>query len=245
MRIIPQRSQSRKTSGQTPEESISALHSWMQKNEQMITSISGRLAVVETRLSLVAPLSNPESRGEVLGPIQRLVVEGRKNHMMNARAWARVLDHDLAVLQTTTQGYGQQLDTLTGQLASLKASVEETATADQGLKADAAQLTASVMDRLAKMEQKQGRPLVMRLGRFELPLEISGILMGGLAFMVAALVFLGQKAVLGDPLFLAGIGCVFLVSAVVKHVTRAGKMRPAAHPGPVACAPVSGCEEKA
>jgi chromosome segregation ATPase len=213
---IRRSSSNRKTSEQAPEERITTLHSWMQKNEQMISSISGRLAVVETRLSLVAPISDLESRQACSGPIQRLVQETKRH--ANVRAWARVLDHDLAALQERLQTQDQQLKEITGQLTAFPGTASEITTTSDTLKVEIAQSTQSLADRLAQLEQPRGRLFTMRLGRFELPLELSSILIGGLAFTVAGLVALGQKEVLGDPLFLAGIGILFLASAVVKRL---------------------------
>ncbi len=244
MRIFPHPSQSQKAV-EPPQESITALHSWMQKNEQMIASISGRLAVVETRLSLVAPLSGPEMREETGGPVQRLLGEGRKNHAMNVKAWARVLDQELTLLQTSVQDHGVRLGSTADRLTAVEKSMTETAALHEAVKTDSTQLATSVTERLDKVEQRLGRPMMMRLGRFELPLEVSGILMGGLAFTVAALIFLGQKAVLVDPAFLAGVGCVFLTSALAKRVImKTRKMPSPARPG-VACATVNGYDEKA
>ena len=216
MNILSRAPQRRNTNGDDSGR-ITALHSWMQKNEQMIASLSGRLAVVETRLSLVTPPSDIEAQEKYVGPMQQLVIEGKKNCTVNTRAWAKVLDHDLARLATRLQDHEQRLEVITNQMAVMGASVEKTLTASHEARAEAVLATTSVMKRLTQLEHR-GQPLVMRLGRFELPLEVSGVLMGLLAFMVAALIFFDQKAVLGDPMFLAGIGMVFILSAIAKRL---------------------------
>ena len=215
MNILSRATQSHTTSGDDPER-ITALHSWMQKNEQMIASLSGRLAVVETRLSLVAPPSDNDAHEECVGPMQQLVRDGKKNRIVNTRAWAKVLDHDLESLRASLQDHDRRLDVITNQMTVMSASVEKTLSASTQAKAEAALTTASVMERLTQVEQRD-QPLAMHLGRFELPLEVSGILMGLLAFMISALIFFGQKAVLVDPMFLTGIGMVFIVIAIMKR----------------------------
>jgi hypothetical protein len=198
------------------EESVTSLHSWTQKNEQMISSISGRLAVVETRLSLVAPISDLESREASQGPIQRLVTEVKRP--VNVRAWARVLDHDLALLQEKMQNQDQELKLLTNQLAGFTGTTDDAKTLHENMKKQVDQSTQELIERLDRLEQQRGRLVTMRLGRFEVPLELSSILFGGLAFTVATLIVVGQKQVLVDPAFLAGIGIVFLSSTVIKHL---------------------------
>ena len=214
MRIFPA-SSNKKSDEDVPEESITSLHSWTQKNEQMISSISGRLAVVETRLSLVAPISDLESREASQGPIQRLVTEAKRP--VNVRAWARVLDHDLALLQDKMQNQDQELKVLTNQMAGL-GTTDDATTLPEDMKKELNQSTQEIMERLNHLEQQRGRLVTMRLGRFEVPLELSSILFGGLAFTVATLIVVGQKQVLADPAFLAGIGIIFLSSAIGKHL---------------------------
>jgi hypothetical protein len=237
-------SPSRKAGEQAPAESITTLHSWMQKNEQMISSISGRLAVVETRLSLVDPISDLESRQSTSGPIQRLVTEGKRP--ANVRVWASVLDHELALLQQRLQAQDQTLTEITTRLTTVPETATGVTTATENLRSEIMQSSQSLMDRVAKLEQQRGRLLTMRLGRFELPLELSSILIGGLAFTVAGLVAIGQKDVLGDPRFLAGIGILFLASAVIKRlITRARTPLTQGLHDPMPLSEPSTCEENA
>lgn len=203
-----------KTSPSATEESITTLHSWI--NEQMISSISGRLAVVETRLSLVAPLSDPESRETPPGPIERLVQESKRP--ANARAWASVLDHDLAELRDRLQEQDHQLNTVTDHLSSLASTEAEMKTLSQGLKTEMAQTKTFMQDHLTQLEDQRGRLVTMKLGRLEIPLDLSSILIGTLAFTIAGIIAAGQKEILGDPVFLVGIGVVFLASALLKRL---------------------------
>jgi hypothetical protein len=68
------------------------------------------------------------------------------------------------------------------------------------------------------LQLAQRKPLVMRLGAMEIPLEVTGIIGGLLAFTIAMLVWLNQKEVLLSPVFLSGIGILLIGSAVLKTV---------------------------
>ncbi len=56
----------------------------------------------------------------------------------------------------------------------------------------------------------------MKLGRMEIPIEISGVIAGVIALLAAFFVMIKQNSILVSPVFLALIGCVFIGSALLK-----------------------------
>ena len=96
-------------------------------------------------------------------------------------------------LQTQIQDLAVQLDTLKKQTAKHQKS------------------THQELSRLYKRE-----PPILQIGNVELPIEISGLLGGILAFILAGLVLLGQAPLITSPAFLILIGFVFLFSTLLK-----------------------------
>ena len=96
-------------------------------------------------------------------------------------------------LQTQIQGLAVQLDTLKKQTAKHQKT------------------THQELSRLYKRE-----PPILQIGNVELPIEISGLLGGILAFILAGLVLLGQAPLITSPAFLILIGFVFLFSTLLK-----------------------------
>ncbi len=93
-----------------------------------------------------------------------------------------------------------QIQDLTDQLATLqKKTVKHQTTTQQEL------------SRLYKRE-----PPILQIGNVELPIEISGLLGGILAFILAGLVLLGQAQLITSPAFLILVGFVFLLSTLLK-----------------------------
>ncbi|HZD42560.1 MAG TPA: hypothetical protein VE134_00740 [Methanomicrobiales archaeon] len=78
------------------------------------------------------------------------------------------------------------------------------------------QIAALLETRMQQLTQQ--KPLVMRLGAMEIPLEVTGIIGGLLAFAIALLVSLQQKEVLLSPVFLSGVGMLLIGSALLKTI---------------------------
>lgn len=189
-------------------ESTESMHSWFRKNEQMIISIDARLSALETRFSVYASDAGTWDGGK----------GGSSEHRKDCatlspglQQWTRLLDQECGGIRALVQTQGQdvsalhsRLDALEGQL---KASAEATGDSDR---------EARLQARIEKLEQRE--PLTMRLGRLEVPIEVTGIIGGAVAFTVAALVVLDRKELLVHPVFLSGIGALFIASAVAKRI---------------------------
>ena len=60
------------------------------------------------------------------------------------------------------------------------------------------------------------RKATVKVGKIEIPIEITGIVGGLLAFIIAALLFEGYKDLVISPTFVMIIGIVLLLSAALK-----------------------------
>jgi len=69
--------------------------------------------------------------------------------------------------------------------------------------------------RIEKIEKRKGAPVV-KVGNVEVPIEITGIVGGLLALLIAIMIFEGYKKLVISPPFVAFIGIVLLIATGVK-----------------------------
>jgi hypothetical protein len=199
--------------GTSSGDSLPSLGSWIRKIEQSTTSVSSRLSAVEKRLSIGTIEPGGISLVEMEGPVEKLVLNGKKK---SASELARALDGELILLRNEQVKQEQQLSGLQEQLTV----VEKMNTV---IKEDLQTVHTSMSQMNTTLEQgleRTGRrePFVMRLGAMEIPIEFTGIIGGLLAFTIAILVVINQKAVLLSPLFLFLVGVLLIGSAMLKMV---------------------------
>jgi len=67
-----------------------------------------------------------------------------------------------------------------------------------------------------RMEELEGQKATVQVGRIEIPLEISGIVGGMLAFLIAVLLFQGHRGLVTSPAFVASLGVLLVIAAACK-----------------------------
>ncbi len=203
-----------KTGDPSSEESVQSLRSWVRKIEQSTNSVSSRLAAVETRLTAGYASSEEALLSMMEGPVERFLSDVQKGKKKTVEEHARVLDHELHCLHVELGKQHQEYDTLREEVEGLRQSLP-------ALQHDVHQIHSTVTPMLKQLEIKtlmlaERKPLVMKLGTMEIPIEITGIIGGILAFTIAALVAFDQKAVLLSPMFLTAVGMLLIGSALGK-----------------------------
>ena len=209
------------------EDTVQSLRSWIQKIEQSTNSVSSRLAAVETRLS-GGFVSSDEGLVTVMeGPVETMVtsVKNRKKRTMDEQA--KVIDHELHFLYTSLQKREQEFQSLKDHMTEMEQLIP---TVRDNLRSVHA-MTAQMETKMQLLEQR--KPLVMKLGAMEIPIEVTGIIGGLLAFTIAILVAMNQKTVLLSPVFLTAVGILLIGSAMVKMI----RMRSRATSDPVYSVP--------
>jgi hypothetical protein len=194
-------------------ENLQSLGSWIRKIEQSTTSVSSRLSAVEKRLSI--GMIEPESSILVgtEGPVEKLLLNVKKK---NTGELARVLNGELSLLHNELMKQEQQLSSLKGQLAIVEKMNKTIAEDLQTVHAAMSQINTTLEQGLERTERRE--PFVMRVGAMEIPIEFTGIIGGLLAFTIAILVAINQKAVLLSPLFLFLVGLLLIGFAMLKMV---------------------------
>jgi len=201
------------------EETIQSLQSWVRKIEQSTTSISARLSAVEKRISgKKLDATNSSIPGNLLeGPIERIFHtikdEKKKQHVENL---AGLLDTEFSVMQEELITQQETMETLAKELDNINASLQSMQSTLKHLTATTSQLSTDLAGRVEKMERRE--PPVVHIGSMEIPIEITGVIGGLIAFIFAGLVFFDQKDIIVSPIFLILIGILLIGSALFKSL---------------------------
>ena len=199
------------------EDTIQSFRSWIRKLEQTSNSLSSRLSAVERRLSkrksagTSASLSGPLMEGPIEKIFEYLNEEKQGKPIEEV---SKILDSEFAIMQ-------EELIAQQTELVSLKESMEDLCTSlsdlTEEMKDSQHQGSTAVEDITARVKSIERRePPVMKLGRMEIPIELTGVIGGILAFILAFLIITGQKDIILSPLFLFIVGLVLIGSAVFK-----------------------------
>ncbi len=199
------------------EDTIQSFRSWIRKLEQTSSSLGSRLSAVEKRLSKRKSDGTYISSSDpnVGGPIEKIFEHLKEETQGESiEEVSKLLDNEFAIMQ-------EELIAQQTELASLKESMDDLRTSisdiTEEMKNDHHQDFTALEDITNRIESIERRePPVMKLGRMEIPIELTGIIGGVLAFTLAILVIIGQKDIILSPLFLFIVGLVLIGSAVFK-----------------------------
>ncbi|MFO8077904.1 MAG: hypothetical protein R6U21_04620 [Thermoplasmatota archaeon] len=211
-KTVPQRE---KNSDQ--EQTMQDMMIWLRKMEQGTESISTRLAAVEQRLSLKTRLSHPQwyansEKKEKQSHSCTSSSEVKNVLHLNENEYAE----ELATVQDLLAEQGNKIASLENKTVNSKTNEITTQQRLDQLNEHLKNIQNTV-DSIQKRQSK--RSFSMKVKGQEIPIEISGIIGGVLAFIIAVLIGLGGKNVVVSPVFLAGIGCILIASSLFRSVT--------------------------
>jgi hypothetical protein len=133
-----------------------------------------------------------------------------------------VLDHELTFLHNELIDQKKEFDRLKEQLTAFEEMNMTTTTELKTIRTAISQMNETIAK---KMEQKgRAESFVMHLGTMEIPIELTGVIGGCLAFTIAIIVLIGQKEILLSPVFLCGVG-VLLIGVALSKMIRARSRR--------------------
>ena len=199
------------------EDTVQSFRSWIRKLEQTANSLSSRLSAVEKRLSRRKPDSsaNLTPCNMVEGNMGRIfeILKGVTENK-NFDELSRILDSEFTIMQ-------EELISQQTEVAFLKEKIGEISSSldiiNGEIKEDHiynSKFLEGVETRLEKIERRE--PPVMKLGRMEIPIEITGVIGGVIAFIAAILIAICQKEIIVSPLFLLLVGFILIGSALFK-----------------------------
>jgi len=208
-----------RTEDVSSQENLQSLRSWIRKIEQSTTAVGSRLSAVEKRLSSGMNESDAGNLLAMNGRVETLVLNIKKK---SASAVARVLDHELTFLHNELIDQKKEFDRLKEQLTAFEEMNMTTTTELKTIRTAISQMNETIAK---KMEQKgRAESFVMHLGAMEIPIELTGVIGGCLAFTIAIIVLIGQKEILLSPVFLCGVG-VLLIGVALSKMIRARSRR--------------------
>ena len=182
-----------------------SLRDWIRNIEQTTHSVSSRVSAIEKRFT------NPHYN------IFSLSSDAEQLHHTDKRDESQDVIFDKTKLKEN-MGYQHTL------LEHINESMKTNADSIDELKAMYHDITSQVHHDIDSMKnrldsfERQKMPVV-RVGRYEIPMEITGLVGGTLLLLIAVLVSLGHGSVISSPLFLVGLGIVLLLSTLVKTIT--------------------------
>ena len=194
------------------------MRSWIRKIEQTTNSIGSRLAAVEKRLSNKrSNVSNNSLSGLTIieGPIEKVLSELKdETETRNMDYVLRIVDNELALIHDEIDSQQSDIDSLNIKINDLTKLITQLNEDIKKIRDIETRFLTDFRVRLEKIENRT--PPVMKLGRMEIPIEISGVIAGVIALLAAFFVMIKQNSILVSPVFLTLIGCVFIGSALLK-----------------------------
>jgi len=178
---------SRKEEGskETKEIGTGELRSWIRRIEQNIDSLDKRLDAIERRLS-----------GEKFVPPKM----GKRGE--EGRGYSEALEDEIRFISSGSKE-GAISNKKSPKVLSLNKPEEKKMVTTSG-----PTYTRELADLERRMERLEKRKATVKVGRIEVPIEITGIVGGMLAFVIAALLFEGYKDMVISPVFVMFIGIV-------------------------------------
>jgi len=210
-----------KKSSDDYEENLQSMRSWVRKIEQSTNSVSSRLSAVEKRLSVRNndASNNPGTNVNILDRPFKNVFKDLKigdNTSKEIVEVSNILDseferiqNELVAQQTEVEGINKKIQEINKTLLNIKEEIKKSRDIE----------TKFLTDFRKRLEliEKRAAP-IMKLGKLEVPIEISGIVAGLIAIFAALFILMDQTSILVSPAFLGIVGLVFIGSAVFKAV---------------------------
>ena len=172
-------------------EGINEINNWLQRIQQRVESIEKRLDAVERRLS-----------GESFESVK--FVGGVKEDS----GLIKKLEEEINELR-------EELKKIDKSGRDKKEKEVVISLKKKGIEDNVLKEIANMERRLERLEKKKATPVV-KVGKIEVPVEITGIVGGLLALFIAALLFGGYKKLVISPPFVMFIGIVLLTATALK-----------------------------
>jgi len=202
-------------------ENIESVRSWIRKIEQTTNSISSRLAAVEKRITNSSKIQSENSISGftiIDGPIDKVIskIKDSDNIDNQMEYIFGVVEGELSLLQDGIECQEEELKILKDKINEINNSLFEIREDIKKDKEIQIKYLSDFNGRIEKIERRA--PPFLKLGKMEVPIEISGVISGFIALFAAFFVYIEQTSFLISPMFLALIGIIFIGSAVLKSI---------------------------
>jgi DNA repair exonuclease SbcCD ATPase subunit len=203
------------------EDNIQSMRSWVRKIEQTTSSIGSRLTAVEKRISTqkIDPAKHSISGVTIIeGPIEKVISELKENGKSNEnlKYVFDVVDSELSMIQDELESQQAELKIAEDQIQEITKSINAI---DENLKKAhdlEVRFLTDFRERIEKIEHTA--PPIMKIGKMEVPIEISGVIAGFIAIIAALFVNYQMTSFIISPVFLLLVGLIFIASALFKSI---------------------------
>ena len=203
----------------TSEETIQSFRSWIRKLEQSTNSLSSRLSAVEKRISkrktdLDDNTTDDYTFRSPVGDIFKKIKNDSSENIEIVEEFSNAIDNEFSILQEELTQQKIEFKTIKDQIKELNNNVN---VLSEEIKKNHDFSTNYLKDfkiRLEKIEQRE--PPSLKIGRMEIPIEITGLIGGILALIIAFMVSMGLGDIALSPISLAIIGLILIGSALLK-----------------------------
>ena len=204
------------------EDNIQSMRSWVRKIEQSANSISSRLSTVEKRISLNKGEGNIVTVDtSVNRSISKALADIQNIDDNNFEELVKILSNELVLIREELLSQQNEISLFNEKIDDLNYSLDKTKEEISKNQDFEEKILKDVDERVTKIENRA--PPTMKLGKMEVPIEIAGVISGGIAIFAALLMFMNQKSILVSPVFLGLVGVLFITAALLKSVRSSKK----------------------
>ena len=171
---------------------IKEMNNWLHRIQQNVESLEKRLDAIERRLSK-EPFENPGL----------MVRKELKNEMIK---------QDSAEIKNLIQ----KINALENEIKELRKEKPENKPIISIKRGENKNYDNEILNIERRLEKLERRKATVKVGKIEVPIEITGLVGGLLAFLIAILLWEGYKKLVISPLFVGFVGLVLLLATGAK-----------------------------
>ena len=191
----------KKKEPETNEKEIKEMSNWLHRLQQSIESLEKRLDAIERRLSNES-FESPH-----------LIMEEKGNRKANI---PKNIEKLIGKLQDEIEDLKNKLKEGGAERKEAKETKEPKEPIISIRKSEAKKYDNAILNIERRLEKLERRKATVRVGKIEVPIEITGIVGGLLAFLIAILLLEGYKGLVISPAFVGFIGMVLIAATAVK-----------------------------
>ncbi len=180
---------------------------WIQRLKQHVDSLEKRLDAIERRLS-EEPFKMVKFGGEE--KTEKIKESGLREFTSKIEKEIDILKKEIEEMKTREIKFKTERKGSNEVVISLKRKGEETTSTNY------AKDLANIERRLERLEKSRKAAATVKVGKIEVPFEVTGLIGGFLAFLIAILLFEGYKNLVISPPFVMFIGLVLLTATALK-----------------------------
>jgi len=187
----------KKKEPETNEKEIKEMSNWLHRLQQSIESLEKRLDAIERRLSNESFESS------------HLIMKEKENRKVD-------LPKDIEKLIRKLQDEIEDLKNRVKERRIESKETKEPIISIRKSEQKAKNYDNAILDIERRLEKLERRKATVKVGKIEVPIEITGIVGGLLAFLIAILLLEGYKRLVISPGFVGFIGIVLIAATAVK-----------------------------